>query len=262
VRQSLKDMFVDINDLSLFDVLHPSRAPKPDEPTFGDFGVQQISGLLEIHGKDIERGGQRYPALLSDSTLAQYEVYKTLVWERDWGMGGKSDEDVYEVLIMNDRFRKLLLDLFILIEIEGVQWLETATCERGFSLRTQILTAQRYSMGDSLLACLMVICSNGPSLDQKEEVKKFLLAIVARLKAFKKRVPSNSFVGKRPQRASASEAKSSVLPELSNLENVLFNDFINDDLDPDDVSEQRASASLPDSVPIESEEELAAREED
>jgi hypothetical protein len=45
----------------------------PDEPSFGDFGVQQVSGLLEIYGKDIERGGQRYPALLSDSTLAQYD---------------------------------------------------------------------------------------------------------------------------------------------------------------------------------------------
>ena len=95
-------------------------------------------------------------------------------------------------------------------------------------------------------------------------MQKCLLAVVARFKAFKKRVPSNSFVGKRPQRASASEAKSSVLPELSNLENVLFNDFIDDVLDSEDVSvsEQRASASLPDSVPIESEEELAAREED
>jgi hypothetical protein len=30
VRQSLKDRFVDINDLSLFDVLHPSRVPKPE----------------------------------------------------------------------------------------------------------------------------------------------------------------------------------------------------------------------------------------
>jgi hypothetical protein len=58
------------------------------------------------------------------------------------------------VIIMDDSLRKLLPDLFILIEIEGVQWLETATSERGFSLRTQILTAQRYSMGDSLLACL------------------------------------------------------------------------------------------------------------
>jgi hypothetical protein len=53
---------------------------------------------------------------------------------------------------MDDSLRKLLPDWVILIEIEGVQGLETATCERGFSLRTQILTVQRYSMGDSLLA--------------------------------------------------------------------------------------------------------------
>ena len=246
-------VFVDVNDLSLFDVLHPSRVPKAEEPTFDDFGVQQVRGLLEIYGKDIEKGGQRYPALLSDSTLPQYEVYKKLVWERGWGGGGKSDEDVYEVIIMDDSLRKLLPDLVILIEIEGVQWLETATCERGFSLRTQILTAQRHSMGDSLLACLMMIHSNGPSLHEKEEVEKFLLAVVARFKAFKKRVPSNSCGDKRPQRASASKAKSSVLSQLSGLENVVFNDFIDDELDSEDMSEQRASASLPDSVPTESE---------
>jgi hypothetical protein len=99
--------------------------------------------------------------------LDKFEVYKTLVWERGWGGGGKSDEDVYEVIIM-DSLRELLPDLVILIEIEGVQWLETATCERVFPLRTQILTAQRHRMGDSLLACMMMICSNGPSLDQKE----------------------------------------------------------------------------------------------
>jgi hypothetical protein len=264
VRQSLQARFVDINDLSLFDVLHPSRVSKSEEPTFDDFGVQQVRGLLEIYGKDISKGGHRYPALLSDSTLPQYQVYKKLVWERGWGGGGKSGEDVYEVIIMDDSLRKLLPDLVILIEIEGVQWLETATCERGFSLRTQILTAQRHSMGDSLLACLMMICSNGPSLHQKEEVEKFLLAVVARfmLKAFKKRVPSKTCGDKRPQRASASKAKSSVLSQLSGLENVVFNDFIDDELDSEDVSEQRASASMPDSVPIESEEERAAREAD
>ena len=125
----------------------------------------------------------------------------------------------------------LLPDLVILIEIEGVQWLETATCERGFSLRTQILTAQRHSMGDSLLACLMMICSNGPSLHEKEEVEKFLLAVVARFKAFKRRVPSRGCGVKPPQRASASKAKSSVLSQLSGLENVVFNVFIDDKLD-------------------------------
>jgi hypothetical protein len=223
--------------------------------------VQQVRGLLEIYGKDTEKGGHRYLALLSDSTLPQYEVYKKLVWERGWGGGGKSDEDVYEVIIMDDSLRKLLPDLVILIEIEGVQWLETATCERGFSLRTQILTAQRHSMGDSLLACLMMICSNSPSLHEKEEVEKFLLAVVARFKAFKKRAPSYSN-SQRPQHASASKAKSSVLSQLSGLENVVFNYFIDDELDSEDLSEQRASASLPDSVPIESEEERAAREAD
>jgi hypothetical protein len=147
--------------------------------------------------------------------------------------------------------------LVILIEIEGVQWLETATCERGFSF-----TLRSLFNGRSLLACLMMICSNGPSLDQKEEVEKFLLAVVARFKAFKKRVPSTSFVGKRPKYASASKAKSSVLSQLLGLENVLFHDFIEDELVSEDVSEQRAPGSLPDSVPIESEEERAAREED
>jgi len=63
---------------------------------------------------------------------------------------------------------------------------------------------------------------------------------------------------------SASKAKSSasVLSQLSGLENVVFNDFIDDELDSEDLSEQRASAPLPDSVPIESEEERAAREAD
>ena len=40
-----------------------------------------------------------------------------------------------------------------------------------------------------------------------------------------------SSAGKRPQRASASKAIFSVLSELSGLENVVFNDFMDDVLD-------------------------------
>ena len=76
----------------------------------------------------------------------------------------------------------------------------------------------------------------------------------------KRRVWSRSFTGKRP--LSASKAKSSVLSELSGLENVVFHDFIDDVLDSEDVSEQRASASLPDPVTIQSGKERAAREQD
>ena len=79
----------------------------------------------------------------------------------------------------------------------------------------------------------MMICSNGPSLHQKEEVEKFLLAVVARFKAFKRRVPSRgcgvklvNILKNINSLASASKAKSSVLSQLSGLENVVFNDFI------------------------------------
>ena len=64
----------------------------------------------------------------------------------------------------------------------------------------------------------------------KEEVVKFLLAVVERFKAFKKSVTSYSN-SKRHLRASASKAKSSVLSQLSGLENVVFNVFIDDKLD-------------------------------
>ena len=57
-------------------------------------------------------------------------------------------------------------------------------------------------------------------------------------------MPSKYSVGKRPQCASASKAKFSLLSELSGLENVLFNDFIDDELDSEDVSEQRTSVEM------------------
>ena len=66
---------------------------------------------------------------------------------------------------------------------------------------------------------------------------------------------SRTFAGKRPLGASTSKAKSFGLSQLSGLKNVLFNDFIDDEPDSEDVSEQRVSASLPDSVPIESEDD-------
>jgi hypothetical protein len=99
VRRSLQARFVDINDLSLFDVLHPSRVPKSEEPTFDDFGVQQVRGLLEIYGKDISKGGHtviskgghRYPAV----RCSQTQLCPGMRCTRSWcgsvaGEGGES----------------------------------------------------------------------------------------------------------------------------------------------------------------------------
>jgi hypothetical protein len=51
-------------------------------------------------------------------------------------------------------------------------------------------------------------------------------------------MPSKTCGDKRPQRASASKAKSSVLSQLSGLENVVFNDFIDDELDSEEATKQ------------------------
>jgi len=143
------------------------------------------------------QGSQLYHALLSDSTLDQFEVYKTLVWERGWGGGGSpmrtSEGGGGEISEGGGE-----ISSFSRCAIQGFQ-------EEG---------AGQVSWRQTTPGCVCV------------------------------------------------QAKSSVLSELSGLENVLFNDFIDDELDSEDVSEQRVFASLPDSVPIESEEERAAREED
>ena len=58
--------------------------------------------------------------------------------------------------------------------------MESVTCERGFSIRTWAPTkaAQRYSLGDSLLAALMMIDLNGPDIEEVDEVKALILESV------------------------------------------------------------------------------------
>ncbi len=48
-----------------------------------------------------------------------------------------------------------------LIEVLGVQWMESVTCERGFSIRTLKKTGHRYWLEDSPLAAVMMIDING-----------------------------------------------------------------------------------------------------
>ena len=50
----------------------------------------------------------------------RFEVSKTLVGERDWGRGGKFDEDGYEVLILHDSLRKILPDKTFVAEDEVI----------------------------------------------------------------------------------------------------------------------------------------------
>jgi hypothetical protein len=172
-----------------------------------------------------------------------------------------SDKDVFKILLTDadvedgETYRHLLPNILTLIEIMGIQWVETATCERGFSLRTIIKTCQRYSMGDSLLACLMLLASEGPDLGDKKAVEELLLAAIARFNDHKRRFPSKSHGGPR---SNGSAPQRSVLAELAGLNEVLYNDFIQDRPAVDEEGE------LPDPQPLvqeETAEERAAREE-
>ena len=83
------------------------------------------------------------------------------------GKGIETDSDALQVILTSDVFKRLYPNILLLIVIKLVLWLQTAECERGFSLRTLLKTKQRASMGNSLLDILMMICCNGPAIDYK-----------------------------------------------------------------------------------------------
>ena len=83
------------------------------------------------------------------------------------GKGIETDSDALQVILTSDVFKRLYPNILLLIVIKLVLWLRTAECERGFSLRTLLKTKQRASMGNSLLDILMMICCNGPAIDDK-----------------------------------------------------------------------------------------------
>ena len=58
------------------------------------------------------------------------------MWEKEWSCGSKKDEDVYTILLTTPEYLNLLPVVYTLIEVVGVQWLESVTCERGSSIRT------------------------------------------------------------------------------------------------------------------------------
>ena len=105
--------------------------------------------------------------------------------------------------------------------------MESAACERGFSIRTLTKNGQQYSLGDSALA-LMMIDLNGPDIKAVDEVKALILESVNSWKNYEKRMPSRSSAGvPRPSRSA--QGRINAYSQLSGLEDVVFNDFIKDD---------------------------------
>ena len=94
----------------------------------------------------------------------------------------------------------------------------------------------------------MIIDMNGPDIQAVHVVKARILEYINAWKNFKKRMPSRSSAGpKRPSRSA--QGTSNVYYQLSGIEDVGFNYFIEDDFIPEgDGQVASGSASLPDSV--------------
>ena len=78
-------------------------------------------------------------------------------------------------MLTTPEYHNLLPAVCTLIEVAGVQWIETTTRERGFSTRTLTKTGQRYWLGDSLPAALRMIDMTGPDIEAVDEVKALIL---------------------------------------------------------------------------------------
>ena len=86
-------------------------------------------------------------------------------WHKDnkdfKGKVQENDEDMWAEILTQDFFKVHYPDddIVFLITVKLILWLQNATCERGFSLRTLIKTRNRTSMGDTLLDILTMLSS-------------------------------------------------------------------------------------------------------
>jgi hypothetical protein len=81
-------------------------------------------------------------------------------------------------------------------------------------------------------------------------------------KNYKKRMPSRSSAGVATRPSRSAQGTSNVYSQLSGLEDVVFNDFIKNNCIPEgDGQVESGSASLPDPVVLETEEQMFEREQ-
>lgn len=186
----------DASDYSLFDCFAPSSFPR--DPTLRlVHGDSEITKLIEKYGKDIQVGTTLFPARLDgDKLCSEWDNYKSKIAELGL-VGGdiQDDEEIISRILKDDSLLTSFPNVFFLYKLKLILWLETAECERGFSVRTQIKTKHRASMNNVLLDALMRLTMNGPSLDNKEGLRTLIVAAVQLYKSVRNRFPQRSGAG-------------------------------------------------------------------
>ena len=273
LRDNLKRRFPlnDLKVLAAMDVFDASAMPEAGSPELETYGDKQMQALLEEfgtvkYGKDAEANTTEHPAIINDNLKHEWKILKRHMTEQGWCKGGLglSDEDIFEKILTSDYCKQHCKQCLWLIEVKLIQFLETAVCERMFSYRTQIKTAQRSSMGPTLLDICMRIFCLGPELHQKGEIDSLVCAAIMRYKAARNRFPQKSNGGHRSKRRPELRDARAV---LAGVDDAVWNDDIDESEEEegmvDDVS---SGVSLPSPLIVDeeqaerdAEEELTAR---
>ena len=210
IRDGLTERFPNIPLLDAFSVFDPKHLNVDGLNVLpANYGLENINTLLD-HFTDIDR----------DAFLVEWQ----LVCERMWINRQKTKKEFWTPIL---RVAPNIFPLTIqLVVVDAVAPLNTACCERGFSLANNIKTDLRNRMKTQLLNSLMQCNLNGPDMNDEEGMEDLLRSAFATWCLAKNRMPQRSSKKPRPGRRKAVESLKA-----------MFKRMIDDDEEPESDEE-------------------------
>jgi len=186
----------DASEASKFEFLAPSAIPV-DKQARATHGDEDFAALTRKYCEEKTVGEAKHPALFNknEANVPWAEIKEELAERRAIGGDISKDAEIIAGLFKDRAFSSRFPFVMFLYIIMLNLWLETAECERGFSVRTQIKTKQRASMQNRLLDALMRLAMNGPSLYHPQLFSRFIGDAIVAFKAHRVRFPQRSAAG-------------------------------------------------------------------
>ena len=127
------------------------------------YGESELHRLTDFFGSEARVGEVvSKPLLQKDACMEEWVMAKEIVMQNHYKRS--STKELYKLL--HEFHRDTLPNLLMLACLALILPLQTADCERGFSVQNGIQTAKRSKMGEANLNVLMTIkCEGGPLED-------------------------------------------------------------------------------------------------
>ena len=167
--------------------------PEVDDEEFIGYGAAELKIIYGHFGKPITRKGTVFEPVITDGVFVQWDQLKRRAVAQGFSQANKGtfhNDDAYHFILTDDGCLRDCPDCVFLIKVKMNLWLQTATCERGFSARTLIKTNQRASMGNTLLDILLMLYLNGPKLSDFEAVNKLITMAIEKFMAHTNSYPA------------------------------------------------------------------------